>query len=307
MALHFAESEYADRRLRVVAELRRRGLAGLLVFRQDSMYYLTGYDTAGFAFFQCLFLGADGRLILVTRLPDLMQARRTSVIEDIRIWTDRDQSNPLRDLQDVLKEEGCHGETLGVELDAFGLTGLWHQRLTLALTGFCGLTDVSDLVARQRAVKSPAEIVYVRKAAALADEALEEANRLAVSGAFEGDILAAMQSLFFKADGDHPAMEFIIGSGRDALLCRYFSGRRHLESQDQMTLEFARLLQALPRRTHANHSHREGEVVNSAGCTLLAERRSLPVRKVWCRVGASAPSSTSTQGSWMKPDTVNVV
>ena len=239
MALHFAESEFADRRLRVVAELRRRGLAGLLVFRQDSMYYLTGYDTAGFAFFQCLFLGADGRLILVTRLPDLMQARRTSVIEDIRIWTDCDQSNPLRDLQDVLKEEGCYGETLGVELDALGLTGLWHQRLTLALTGFCGLTDVSDLVARQRAVKSPAEIVYIKKAAALADEALEEANRLAVPGAFEGDILAAMQSLFFKADGDHPAMEFIIGSGRDALLCRYFSGRRHLESQDQMTLEFA--------------------------------------------------------------------
>ena len=62
-------------------------LAGLLIFRQEWMYYLTGYDTAGFVFFQCLFLGADGRLILLTRLPDLMQARRTSVIEDIRIWT----------------------------------------------------------------------------------------------------------------------------------------------------------------------------------------------------------------------------
>ena len=203
------------------------------------MYCLTGYDTAGFVFFQCLFLGADGRLILVTRLPDLMQARRTSVIEDIRIWMDRDQSKPLQSLEDVLEEAGCRGKTLGVELDAWGLTGLWHERLTAALAGFCRLSDVSDLVARQRAVKSPAEIAHVRKAAALADEALEEAIRLAVPGAFEGDILAAMQSLFFKADGDHPAMEFIIGSGSDALLCRYFSGHRHLEPEDQMTLEFA--------------------------------------------------------------------
>lgn len=239
MALHFAADEFADRRRRVVAELRRRDLAGLLIFRQDSMYYLTGYDTAGFVFFQCLFLGADGQLVLLTRLPDLMQARRTSVIEDIRIWADRDQADPLQDLKDVLGEVGCRDETLGVELDAFGLTGLWHQRLTTSLAGYCLLVDASDLVARQRAVKSPAEIAYIRRAAALADEALAEANRLAVPGAFEGDILAALQSLYFKADGDHPAMEFIIGSGHDALLCRYFAGRRHLEAQDQMTLEFA--------------------------------------------------------------------
>ena len=32
---------------------------------------------------------------------------------------------------------------------------------------------------------------------------------------------------------------FIIGSGRDALLCRYFTGRRPLDADDQLTLEFA--------------------------------------------------------------------
>ena len=239
MALHFSADEFSLRRGRVMARLQRLGMAGLLVFRQESMYYLTGYDTAGFVFFQCLFVGADGALILLTRLPDLNQARRTSVIEDIRVWTDRDQADPLQDLKDVLDEVGCRGETLGVELDAWGLTGLWHQRLTTSLSGFCQLTDASDLVSKLRAVKSPAEIAYVREAAMLADRALAVANELAVPGAFEGDILAAMQSLYFKSDGDHPAMEFIIGTGRDALLCRYFSGRGHLGTDDQMTLEFA--------------------------------------------------------------------
>src|SRR3546814_16454819 len=32
---------------------------------------------------------------------------------------------------------------------------------------------------------------------------------------------------------------FIIGSGPGALLCRYFSGRRHLDAEDQLTLEWA--------------------------------------------------------------------
>jgi Xaa-Pro dipeptidase len=109
----------------------------------------------------------------------------------------------------------------------------------VALDGLATLTDASELVSRLRVVKSRAELLYVRRAAELADASLSEANRLARAGAFEGDILAAMQSAVFRGGGDDPANETIIGSGPDALLCRYFSGRRHLSSDDQLTLEFA--------------------------------------------------------------------
>ena len=47
MPLYFTEEELAARRKSVVAELQHRGLAALLIFRQESMYYLTGYDTTG--------------------------------------------------------------------------------------------------------------------------------------------------------------------------------------------------------------------------------------------------------------------
>ena len=77
MALHFGAAELAGRRERAIAMLQARGLDGLLMFRQESMYYLTGYDTFGYVFFQCLYLGADGRLMLLTRAPDLRQARHT--------------------------------------------------------------------------------------------------------------------------------------------------------------------------------------------------------------------------------------
>jgi len=73
-------------------EIAKAGLDGLLIFRQESMYYLTGYDTSGYSMFQGMYLGADGALALLTRSADQRQARLTSVIEDIRFrqTTERD-------------------------------------------------------------------------------------------------------------------------------------------------------------------------------------------------------------------------
>ncbi len=239
MALHFTPEELAESRTRACAEKAREGLDGLLMFRQESMYYLTGYDTFGYVFFQCLYLGADGRMTLLTRTPDLRQAQQTSVIEDIRIWTDGPDAKPAEELRAILEEHGCRGARLGVEYEAYGLTARNGKRLEAALDGFCDLADASDLVSRLRVIKSEAELAYVRHAAALADQALAEARRLAKPGAFEGEILAAMQGAVFRGGGDYPGNEYIIGSGPGALLCRYYAGRRNLDEEDQLTLEWA--------------------------------------------------------------------
>jgi Xaa-Pro dipeptidase len=239
MALHFSKEEFAERQHRTIEQLKDRQLDGLLMFRQESMYYLSGYDTFGYVFFQCLYLGTDGRMMLLTRAPDLRQAQHTSTIEDIRIWEDRADADPAVQLKSILMKFGCQGKTLGVEYDAYGLTAKNGKLLEAALDGFSTLEDASDIVSRLRVVKSAAEMEYVRKAAGLADLAYDEAYRLAGAGTDEGDILAAMQGVIFAGGGDYPGNEFIIGSGADALLCRYKSGRRKLDDQDQLTIEWA--------------------------------------------------------------------
>src|SRR5919108_1833031 len=239
MALHFTKEELAARRAASIAAMQTRGLDGMLMFRQESMYYLTGYDTFGYVFFQCLYLGADGRVMLLTRAPDLRQAQNTSDIKDVRIWMDAPNADPAAELREYLRGFGMAGKTLGVEWESYGLTARNGMRLQAALDGFADLQDASDLVSRLRLVKSPAEIAYVREAAKLADLALDEAHRLTGPGADEGEILAAMQSVIIRHGGDDPANEFILGSGPDALLCRYKTGRRKLDAEDQLTLEFA--------------------------------------------------------------------
>src|SRR5215510_16068506 len=109
MALHFTKEELAARRAVSVAAMQKRGLDGLLMFRQESMFYLTGYDTFGYVYFQCLYLGADGRVMLLTRAPDLRQARATSVVEDVRIWVDAPDAQPATELREILRSFGCTG------------------------------------------------------------------------------------------------------------------------------------------------------------------------------------------------------
>src|SRR5437660_9851805 len=122
MALHFSTQELAARRRRACRAMAARGLDGLLIFRQESMYYLTGYDTSGYSMFQGMYLAADGALALLTRSADQRQARLTSVIDDIRIWTDREGADPAGELREMVADYGGRGKRIGAEYHAYGLT-----------------------------------------------------------------------------------------------------------------------------------------------------------------------------------------
>ncbi|MGI6851965.1 M24 family metallopeptidase [Mesorhizobium sp. 1B3] len=239
MALHFERSEFDARRDRLLIEMAAKKLDAILLFAQESMYWLTGYDTFGFCFFQCLVVKLDGSMTLLTRSADLRQARHTSILDNIVVWTDRDNSNPAIDLRNLLNDLGLLGARIGVEYDTHGLTALNGRRVDEQLQTFGQIADASSIVSRLRLFKSPAEIKKVERAAALSDDALDAALPLIVQGGDEGAILAAMQGAIFTGGGDYPANDFIIGSGPDALLCRYKSGRRKLNKNDQLTLEWS--------------------------------------------------------------------
>ena len=239
MAIHFTKEEFLERKSKVIAKLKKENLDGLLMFRQESMYWLTGYDTFGYVYFQSLILTSKGDLILLTRAPDLRQAQNTSIIKDIRIWMDKDNANPADELKNILSELGLEKSNLGVEYEAYGLTGRNAIRLNNSLENFASLNDKSELISYLRITKSPTEIVYVKKAAELADDAMEEVWKYAHAGQDEAKILAEMQGVIFKGGGDYPANEFIIGSGKNALLCRYQSEKRKLDEIDQLSLEWA--------------------------------------------------------------------
>lgn len=215
-------------------------MSAILLFAQESHYYLTGYDTSGYVFFQCTVLAADAQdITLLTRKPDLEQARRTSVIEDIRIWYDQEGAAPTDDLREILLEKGLEGERVGVELDSYGLRAHHYEQLKRSMDGYVTLEDASSLVRTLRIVKSEAEIRYVRQSAVLADDSLAAMLDTAGPGVFEGEIAAAGVAAILAGGGDPAPSGPVLGSGERALLIRSATGFRNLDMRDQLTMEFA--------------------------------------------------------------------
>ncbi|MCP5155764.1 MAG: aminopeptidase P family protein [Ectothiorhodospiraceae bacterium] len=235
--LHFSREEFAARQAATCAEMARQGLDGLVLFRQESMFWLTGYDTCGYTMFQAMYLGADGHAALLTRTADRIQSRATSVLEDIRIWYDREDASPGDDLRAMLDDLGCRGKRLGVEYHAYGLTGQRAKMVDAALEGFCTLVDASDLVRELRLVKSPAELAYVRKAGELSDRILAVSLERCRPGVTVKSIYGAMMQALMEGGGDPTGSLWPLGAGEAAQFGRYHSGNEIVGPNDQVTFE----------------------------------------------------------------------
>jgi len=60
--IHFSREEFAERQQRTRDRMQELELDGILLFKFEDMYWLTGYDSDGFTIFGCMFLGTDGAL-----------------------------------------------------------------------------------------------------------------------------------------------------------------------------------------------------------------------------------------------------
>jgi Xaa-Pro dipeptidase len=245
--VHFDDEEMAGRAAKATLAVQAAEFDAVLLFKQESMYWLTGYDTFGFSMFQCLVLTSDGRQALLTRMPDRGTARYTSNLTDIRIWTDVEGMNPAQDLIAMLDDLGLRDAHVGIETDSYGLKASNWILLEAELDGFCTWADASSLIQELRRTKSSAELEYVRRAAELADDAWDAAVASAAGGVSEAEVLADMQDVILRNGGDYGGNELIIGSGPGALMVRYTSGRRTMETNDQLTIEWC----GVQRRYHA--------------------------------------------------------
>ena len=156
-----------------------------------------------------------------------------SAFERRAVW--RDGEDPLIIGARAIAEEFGPVARLGIEMGAWHLSAARFAALRAALPGTV-FEDVGDLVARQRLVKSPAELAYQRRAGEAAEAGMTAGVAAARAGARERDVAAAVCAAMVRAGSDDPGPG-VLSSGSRARHLHGGYGDRVLAEGDTLQLE----------------------------------------------------------------------
>jgi ectoine hydrolase len=125
----------------------------------------------------------------------------------------------MDDLAAWLRDAGFHAARLGVELDNYYYSAAAHAALGAGLPD-ARLVDATGLVNWQRTMKSPQELVYMRRAARIVERMHEVVRAEMRPGVRKCDLVAKITAAGIEgADGhggDYPAIVPLLPTGRDA-------------------------------------------------------------------------------------------
>ena len=235
--IHFSREEFSQRQKKTRILLQELELDGLLIFKIEDMYWLTGYESDGFCIFGSMFIGTNGALTHLARPADLGNLSYSSICEDVRISPDTEGSTRAEHIKDMLRSHNMEGKKIGIQVDTMGLTPRLFLQIKEMLDGWCDLIVAPDFIRVLRLVKSSQELDYFRKAGEIMDIVMDKVIEATYPGAFEGDIYAAFYDTLFRLDADLPAHIPPFGSGDSALNLRYTTKRKNVSENDQVTLE----------------------------------------------------------------------
>ena len=257
--LPFETSEYEGRLAKTRAAMATADVALLVVSDPANMAWLTGYDGWSFYVHQAVLIGPTGPPIWWGRGMDALGARRTVYMGHEHIFGYEDtfvqnpEKHPMEDLAALIKAQGWAGSRIGLEMDNYYFTAAAYLSLVQALPDATWV-NANGLVNWQRAIKSPTEITYMRRAARIVEKMHATILERAEPGMRKNDLVAEITHTGIKgADGhwgDYPSIVPLAPSGADATAPHLTWDDRPLQKGEATFFEIA----GVYRRYHAPQS-----------------------------------------------------
>lgn len=264
--LPFPLQEYRNRLIKIRMEMEKRGIDLLYLTSPESMYYVSGLNMVWYATnSSSLWDGTKNMGIAVSVDHDDFILFQTSIEEDLikaatcakdaRIYGEADgtyingkkyegpkEGEDLTDLviRDLKNEKWLKG-TVALELGSSRPPARVSMAFQEKLKAEgCSVVDGTDIVAKIRKIKSPMELNYIRKAAAIADIGMEAIVNEFTPGMTELDIVGIFTKAMMSAGGETVAIAEMVRSGEGKIWCGHSpASRRVIMPGEPIAVDFA--------------------------------------------------------------------
>jgi Xaa-Pro dipeptidase len=247
--LPFEGGEYRRRLKAIRDEMGRRGLDLLIVTDIANQHYITGYDGWSFYTPQVVLVSlADEEPVWIGRAMDAAGGVLTvwmkpeNVVGFPEDHVQRPDRHPMDWIAGWIVKKGWARGNIGIEMEAYYYSAKAHARLTAGLPN-ATFHDASLIVNWVRAVKSDAEIGYLRKAATLVEGAVSAAYEIIEPGMRECDAIAGIQAAQIAGSpdfaGDITALPPTILGGENASAPHIMWSGRRFGANETVALELA--------------------------------------------------------------------
>jgi Xaa-Pro dipeptidase len=255
--LAFPVPEYQARLDKTKRCMAEAGLDVLLVTNPANMNYLSGYDGWSFYVHQLLVLPIDAsQPMWIGRGIDSPGARLTTWLDPAHIipypddYVQSTTKHPMDFVSQYLREIRRDRGAIGVEMDTYYYTARAHARLERGLPD-ATFRDVTSLVNRVRMIKSDRELGYMRRAARIAERAMDAGISSIAEGVRECDAAASVFHAQISGTesfgGDYPAIVPLMPSGEKTSACHLTWTDECYRAGQSVTIELA----GCYRRYHA--------------------------------------------------------
>ena len=237
--LPFPAAAFAERVAALRQMMGERGLDLLLLVNPANLYYLTGFGTGSGASVSFLVLPLEGEMVWAMRRTEISNLRLGPA--DLRprdaVGVDDSQDVAVV-LAELVLERDFPRRRVGVEGEALAFTVSHQMKLGAALPD-SDFIDASGLVEGLRAVKSPAELAYMRQAGAITAFAMAAGLDALRDGVTDAEIAAAVLAAALReGSGRMAALPYVVSGPGSARAHSSWCGRRIVRG-DIVNVEFA--------------------------------------------------------------------
>jgi Xaa-Pro dipeptidase len=195
---YFAPAEFEARLARLKDRLRVAEVDVALFDEIEAMTWISGFGSSANRW-RCVAIPLEAEPFFLIRALDASVCRQRSWIGDVPTF--RDWEDPMPALVAALAARGLDKARIGLDFESYGTSLRRFASMQAALPG-ARFVDIGPVVAELRLIKSPAEIELLRRAAAIADEALRRAAAVCIPGGTQREAAKVAQMTFVEMGGD---------------------------------------------------------------------------------------------------------